>query len=344
MLRYLKTFFIVVLLLAALSGPVSAFNSQRKDVWVIDNGKPTVYWTTAEYVNEFLDEIGVNLAANDSIDVGLDDKLDVSPRISKIKVTRGYDVMVTIDGTMETVAVKDGAYVGTMIAELEEQYGKEFYYDGYLAAVLEPNQKIKLQTREEETITGTIVLPFETEEKFVNTLDEGVEEVIQQGTVGKKEVVTKVIYLGGKETERYVLEEKVIQEPVNKIVNIGTRKEAEFAFAVKKDISEIAFSKEYIMNASAYTAGYESTGKRPGDKYYGITASGLRVKPGIVAVDPRVIPLGTKLYVEGYGYSLAADTGGAIKGNKIDLFFESVSEARKFGRRNIKVYVLANQG
>ncbi len=344
MLRYLKTFFIVVLLLAALSGPVSAFNSQRKDVWVIDGGKPTVYWTTAEYVNEFLDEIGVNLAANDIIDVDLNDKLDVSPRISKIKITRGFDVMVTIDGTMETVPVKEGSYVGTMIADLEEQYGKEFYYDGYLAAVLEPNQKIVLQTREEQTITGIIVVPFETEEKLIDTLDEGVEEVVQQGVVGKKQVITKVIYLSGEETERYVLEEKEIQKPVNKIVHKGTRKEAEFVFAMKKEINDIAFSKEYTMNATAYTAGYESTGKRPGDKYYGITASGLRVRPGIVAVDPRVIPLGTKLYVEGYGYSLAADTGGAIKGNKIDLFFESVAEARKFGRKNIKVYVLANQG
>ena len=94
------------------------------------------------------------------------------------------------------------------------------------------------------------------------------------------------------------------------------------------------------MNASAYTAGYESTGKRPGDKGYGITASGTKAVKGTVAVDPRVIPLGSKLYVEGYGYATAQDTGSAIKGNKIDLFYDSLYEAKKFGRKNLTVYVL----
>ena len=85
------------------------------------------------------------------------------------------------------------------------------------------------------------------------------------------------------------------------------------------------------MRATAYTADYASTGKGPGDSGFGITASGTVAKRNkgsysSVAVDPRVIPLGTKLYVEGYGYAIAEDTGGAIKGNSIDLFFNSSSE------------------
>jgi 3D (Asp-Asp-Asp) domain-containing protein len=94
------------------------------------------------------------------------------------------------------------------------------------------------------------------------------------------------------------------------------------------------------MSATAYDSSFESCGKHEGDPYYGITASGMKVKPGIVAVDPRVIPLGTWLYVEGYGEALAADTGGAIKGNKIDLFYESPKTVKNFGRRKVKVYVL----
>jgi 3D (Asp-Asp-Asp) domain-containing protein len=89
------------------------------------------------------------------------------------------------------------------------------------------------------------------------------------------------------------------------------------------------------MRATAYTA-----------SKYARTASGERVSLGVVAVDPRVIPLGTKLYVQSldgsidYGYAIASDTGGAIKNNKIDLFFNTNAECYKFGVRNVRVYIL----
>lgn len=72
----------------------------------------------------------------------------------------------------------------------------------------------------------------------------------------------------------------------------------------------------------------------------GHTASGTYVCPGTVAVDPRVIPLGTKLYVEGYGYATARDTGGAIRGNKIDVWFPSLSQCYQWGYRTVKVTIL----
>ncbi|EGD50148.1 3D domain-containing protein [Thermoanaerobacter ethanolicus JW 200] len=74
------------------------------------------------------------------------------------------------------------------------------------------------------------------------------------------------------------------------------------------------------MVATAYTNSVTDTGKKPGDPNYGITATGTKATRGVIAVDPRVIPLGTRLYVEGYGFGIAADTGGAIKGDKIDVF------------------------
>lgn len=70
------------------------------------------------------------------------------------------------------------------------------------------------------------------------------------------------------------------------------------------------------------------------------TASGSEVAVGLVAVDPSVIPLGTRLYIEGYGYAYAADTGGAIVGNRIDLFFDSEWQCNQWGRRTVKVYIL----
>ena len=102
------------------------------------------------------------------------------------------------------------------------------------------------------------------------------------------------------------------------------------------------------MNSSAYDLSFESCGKNPGDRGYGITASGMKAARGIVAVDPRVIPLGTKLYIESldgsadYGYAIAGDTGGAIKGNRVDLFMDTKAEALQWGRRSVKVYILAD--
>ena len=105
-------------------------------------------------------------------------------------------------------------------------------------------------------------------------------------------------------------------------------------------------ARSIVMKASAYDLSFASCGKNPGDRGYGITASGTKAKPGTVAVDPSVIPLGTKLYIESmdgsgsYGYATAEDKGGAIKGNRIDLFYANRSEALQFGRRQVKVYIL----
>ena len=92
------------------------------------------------------------------------------------------------------------------------------------------------------------------------------------------------------------------------------------------------YARTLTMEATAYTS------EDPGCGLY--TAGGNRLRRGMVAVDPRVISLGTRLFVEGYGYAVADDTGGAIKGNRIDLAYESRPDALKFGRRMVTVYVL----
>ena len=86
------------------------------------------------------------------------------------------------------------------------------------------------------------------------------------------------------------------------------------------------------MIATAYTAGCYACS--------GVTASGVRAGFGIIAVDPHVIPLGTKLFIPGYGHAVAGDTGGAILGNRVDLGFDNNAQAMQFGRRAITVYVL----
>ena len=100
-------------------------------------------------------------------------------------------------------------------------------------------------------------------------------------------------------------------------------------------VKEEEKKKDYIiMEASAYTKSYEE------QTHKGITKSGTQVCRGTASVDPRIIPLRTKLYIEGYGEAIALDVGGAIKGNKIDLYMNTKKEAFEFGRKNLKLFII----
>ncbi|GGD74716.1 3D domain-containing protein [Paenibacillus nasutitermitis] len=102
--------------------------------------------------------------------------------------------------------------------------------------------------------------------------------------------------------------------------------------------------KHIRVVATGYTAGIESTGKKPGHPLYGITYSGVKVRRDVVstiAADPKVFPIGTLLYVPGYGYGVVADTGSAIKGHKIDLYFETRKQVYKqWGKRTVEVQLI----
>ena len=152
--------------------------------------------------------------------------------------------------------------------------------------------------------------------------------------------MTRVVYENGKEISRKLIGETIKKQPVQKIVAMGALSVYTPSRGVK-----VPYTSSIRMRSTAYTANYADTGKDPGDAYFGITASGTVAKRNegnysSVAVDPRVIPLGTRLYVEGYGYAVAEDTGGAIKGNRIDLFFDSSSEVDSWGVKWINVYVV----
>lgn len=112
-----------------------------------------------------------------------------------------------------------------------------------------------------------------------------------------------------------------------------------------KEVGNFAVQRAYECTLTAYGPGYISTGKRPGDPGYGITASGKVAKPRhTIAVDPGLIPLGSRVFIKGVGYRVAEDVGGAIKGRHIDVFFSNDDEAVLFGvKQHVKVYLLAKQ-
>lgn len=99
-----------------------------------------------------------------------------------------------------------------------------------------------------------------------------------------------------------------------------------------------------VVTATGYTAGVESTGKTPKQPTYGITYSGVKVTRDFlstIAADPSVFPIGTILYIPGYGFGVVADTGSAIKGHKIDLYFDTVEDVYdQWGKRKLRVYIV----
>lgn len=99
-------------------------------------------------------------------------------------------------------------------------------------------------------------------------------------------------------------------------------------------------AEQFIAECTAYTEGFESCGKLPSHPAYGITASGKRVAVGMIAADTTVLPFGTKVYIEGMGIYTVEDTGGAIKGNCIDIYMPNLNDAIKFGRQHRHVIVL----
>jgi 3D (Asp-Asp-Asp) domain-containing protein len=133
---------------------------------------------------------------------------------------------------------------------------------------------------------------------------------------------------------RSLVAARIVRQAHPRIIAEGIGEYAAFAALARQGLDGTErFARAALrMIATAYTA--HCTGCS------GITAIGKPAGHGIVAVDPHIIPLGTHLYIPGYGHALAGDTGGAIRGNRIDLGFNSYSDAMSFGRRPIVVYVL----
>lgn len=121
-------------------------------------------------------------------------------------------------------------------------------------------------------------------------------------------------------------------QSINNLPADGVAGTDTFLYLQRSSNGPSRYSRSLIMNASAYSS------QDPGNSSY--TARGNLVRKGLVAVDPSVIPLGTRLYIQGYGFAVADDTGGAIKGNKLDLAFDTHNEALQFGVRKVNVYIL----
>lgn len=173
-------------------------------------------------------------------------------------------------------------------------------------------------------------IPFETVKREDMTMDIGQTKVIQGGVPGSQERLVLVTYEGGRQVSVQELSKRVFREPTTAILRVGT------AGTIVREGRTLRFLKALQVTATAYDPGPISCGASAS----GYTAVGLKATKGIVAVDPRVIPLWSRVYVDGYGFAVAGDTGSAIKGNRIDVCFDTYDEAIHWGVKRVKVYIL----
>jgi 3D (Asp-Asp-Asp) domain-containing protein len=172
-----------------------------------------------------------------------------------------------------------------------------------------------------------------TVHRLTPSLDPRVSKTIARGAPGLLEIDARYEQRDGGRVRRIVLWSRVVRAPRPRVVADGIGYSPLAAFE-EHGIAHMAFLARNAIDmvATAYTASCGGCD--------GMTAIGRRAGHGIVAVDPRIIPLGTRLYIPGYGPAIAGDTGGAIVGNRIDLGFDSQRDAMLFGRRDVKVYRL----
>lgn len=328
-----KAIFIVLLIL--MISTIVIINT-RKTLYVYVDGKEKKIITFRTHLKDALSANDIVVGPKDKTTIGLDSKINNN---DKIYIKKAVNVEVEVDGKKLAVHSAEND-VGTMLPAEGikiNEYDKvspsrdESLKDGLTVAVTRVETKIIKESKPIDYATVT---------KKDNDLEEGRNKVIQEGKPGEKVITTRVVYENGKEVSKKVISEVVTKKPVEKLVAMGT-----LGVYTPSRGSSVRYSNVMRMRATAYTADYASTGKGPGDYGYGITATGTVARRNnggysSIAVDPRVIPLGTKVYVEGYGYAIAEDTGGAIKGDKIDVFFDSNSEVNNWGVKWVNVYIV----
>ena len=304
----------------------------------VDNGygQTVEAVTMKNTVGELLDEQQINLNQGDVVTPSLETKLE---RKQSIAIQRAVAVTLQADNN-QTVIYTVNQTVGELLEEAGITLGEADICNYSMEDSIEADMLVEVNRISEELVTVEEEIPCNRVTTKSYSLPKGQDKVIQEGENWIAQAHYMVTMRDGEEIGREAVGYDVIKEPVDHIVEIGA---LEVVMTSRGDVRARA---SYVMNATGYDVSYESTGKNPGEPGFGVTATGVRAAYGVVAVDPSVIPLGSRLYIQSadgsyeYGYAIAADTGGAIKGNKIDLCFSSRSEALAFGRRNVVVYVL----
>lgn len=324
----------------------------RKQVYLVVDGQVKSIQTHTSLLQEMLEEQSISLRPEDQISMPLSGSLQDG---DKVVIDRAVSVSLTADG-----ATKHWNTTGNTVSEVLKEMGislKET--DKVTPALNEPvtgQTDIRIVRVSKQVVQRQESLPFRVIKTADPSLTAGEVRVVQQGSPGVMVQHIEKVYHDGKMVSMRMVGKEVQTKTLDKVIAVGTKKkpvEAVVKTASAKSVSKVqtknavssnnrvskagvdfSYKKLIHVSMTAYSAGEPGIGTR--------TATGTRVTEGrTIAVDPSVIPLGWWVYIEGVGFRRAEDTGGAIKGNKIDIYYDSTKRANSFGRKSgLKVYVI----
>lgn len=245
-----------------------------------------------------------------------------------IKVVRAVPVTLTVGRAKSSVRVAASTIgealqvLGVNLGPIDRVYPSitDAVYGGMQITVERREWRSWVEQRPVQYLSQTVADP---------ELYKGNRMIRTPGRPGIDQRIVEALYANDRPAAMVPHAWTVLKPPATEVVAVGSR-------AMIASRGDFAGHEYMMLEATAYYAGPNNYGGAIGPR----TATGLLAQRGVVAVDPSVIPLGSRIFVEGYGYAVAGDTGGAIQGMRIDLCFNTYDEAITFGRRTVKVYIL----
>jgi uncharacterized protein YabE (DUF348 family) len=309
--------------------PVRLSIRRAMPITVDDGSVPYTIYTTASTLGEALLREGLTLYLGDRVEPGLGSRVRAGMRVT---IARSTPILVSADGRTVRTRTR-GKTVGDALVGLGVVVSGSDRVTPPLDAPLLDNLEIRVARVTEITLVERQVIPYESMMAPDDQLEIDQRRVAQEGEDGEFRRRSKVVTEEGVETSRTLMDEWVAAEPVTRIVGYGRK-----LVSRPLDTPEGTFTywRKIRMYATSYSPARSGTPSTAA--WYGRTRLGWNLRKGIVAIDPQVIPLQTRLYVPGYGLAVAGDTGGGIRGRWIDLGYED--DDYESWHQWVEVYVL----
>jgi len=346
---------------AIVDGMEIRFEKANKVQLTID-AETEEYHTTAITVGQFFEEEGFDFSRYDDISHS---NIEILNDDTEITVDKAFPVILDDGGEEEEIHATKGT-VEDVLKDQEVEYDDSDRIEPGLDEEVEEDMEISVTYIDTEEDEVEEKIPYETIEEEDSSLPKGESKVKTEGKEGKVVKTYKVTYENGEEVSREVVDKDVKEKSKDKKVAIGTKEpepektsdstpsKSESSESSSKSSSNTETSSNSDSNSSSSsesesspsgeTMTMEATAYGPDCAgCSGTSATGMNLNGGgkVIAVDPSVIPLGSKVWVEGYGEAIAGDTGGDIQGNRIDVLMESESKASSsWGRRTVQVKIL----